>query len=164
MPLAVLVVSVVLGLATGAMAVVVGTREHDPGPPAPVTGTESGAVRVLRAWDARRARAYARGDPGSLAELYVDGSRTGRADVAVLRGYLARQLTVTGMHTQVLRAEAVTRTARRLTVEVTDVLVGAVATAGGRRWSLPRDRPSTRRVVFVRVAGEWRVSEAYAVD
>jgi hypothetical protein len=62
MPLAVLVVSVVLGLATGAMAVVVGTREHDPGAPAPVTaGTESEAVRLLRAWDARRARTYAPG-------------------------------------------------------------------------------------------------------
>jgi hypothetical protein len=164
MPLAVLVVSVVLGLGTGATAVVVGTRGDEPTTPTPAAGVESEAVRLLRAWDARRARAYASGDPAALASLYVAGSRTGRADVRVLRGYLARDLTVTGMRTQVLGAEVVRRTSHRLTVEVTDVLVGAVARSGDRRWALPHDRPSMRRVELVLVAGEWRVGEAYAVD
>ncbi|MEO6512081.1 MAG: hypothetical protein ABIO16_13870 [Nocardioides sp.] len=166
MPLSVLVVSVVLGLGTGATAVVVGSRHHQPSTSmtTPSAGAESEAVRLLRAWDARRARAYARGDVEALRLLYVAGSRTGRADVAVLRGYVGRDLTVSGMHTQVLGADVVGRTARRLTVEVTDVLVSAVASSGERRWALPRDRPSTRRVLLVRVRGEWRVSEAYAVD
>ena len=48
---------------------------------------------------------------------------------------------------------------------VTDVLVDAVAGDGERRrWALPHDRPSTRRVVLVRTGGTWRVAEAYAVD
>lgn len=33
------------------------------------------ALRVLRAWDARRAAAWASGDPAALVELYVAGSR-----------------------------------------------------------------------------------------
>jgi hypothetical protein len=164
-PLPVLVASAVLGLLTGVSAVVVATA-GDESPPArsTSTGVESDTVRLLRAWDHRRARAYAKGDPAALAALYVAGSRTGAADVAVLRGYLDRDLRVTGMRTQLLGADVVERGVRRLTVLVTDVLTGAVATSGDRRWALPRDRPSTRRVVLVRVAGEWRVEEAYAVD
>ncbi len=165
MPLAVLVVSVVLGLGTGATAVVVASGGRDES--APVVsrpGVESEAVTLLRDWDGRRARAYARGDAAALRRLYVAGSRTGRADVRVLRGYISRDLTVTGMRTQVLGVDVVRRTSHRLIVEVTDVLAGAVASTGTRGWALPRDRPSTRRVELVLVAGEWRVAEAYAVD
>ena len=164
-PVPVLVASAVLGLLTGVTAVVVATAGDEP-PPArsTPTGVESDAVRLLRAWDHRRARAYARGDAAALAALYVAGSRTGAADVAVLRGYLGRDLRVSGMRTQLLAADVVERGGRRLTVLVTDVLTRAVATSGTRRWELPRDRPSTRRVVLVRVAGAWRVKEAYAVE
>ena len=164
-PLPVLVAAAVLGLLTGVTAVVLATAGHEPAPARSVsTGVESDTVRLLRGWDRRRARAYARGDADALSALYVAGSRTGAADVAVLRGYLDRDLRVTGMRTQLLGANVVEREGRRLTVLVTDVLTGAVAKAGDRRWALPRDRPSTRRVVLVRVAGEWRVQEAYAVD
>ena len=169
MPLVVLVTSVVLGLGTGAAAVVVGTRGDPPTPSAPASpgggaagGVANRAVDVLRAWDARRAEAYARGDPAALAELYVPGSRTGRADVRVLRGYVARGLTVAGLRMQVLGARVVHRGAHRLVLVVTDVLSRASARDGPRAWALPRDGPSTRRVVLVRVAGEWRVREAYA--
>ena len=41
-------------------------------------------MRVLRSWDLRRSRAYARGDGAALADLYVPGSRTGAADRVVL--------------------------------------------------------------------------------
>jgi len=161
----VLVVSAVLGLLTGVTAVGLATAGDDPPPTRSTSaGVKSDTVRLLRAWDHRRARAYATGDPSALATLYVAGSRTGAADVAVLRGYLRRDLRVTGMRTQLLGADVVERGRRRLTVLVTDVLARAVATSGDRRWALPRDRPSTRRVVLVRVAGEWRVEEAYAVD
>jgi hypothetical protein len=166
LPVAVLVASAVLGLVTGVTAVVVAMRGDRP-PDRDVVrdaGAEPFAVAVLRRWDARRSRAYADADPAALRELYVTGSRAGAADLAVLRGYRERDLRVTGMRTQVLGLRVVGRTPRRLTVVVTDVLAGAVAVSGQRRWALPRDRPSTRRVVLVRDGGRWRVAEAYAVD
>ena len=68
------------------------------------------------------------------------------------------------MRTQVLSARVLHDSARRIALLVTDVLVGAVAGDGGdRRWALPSDRPSTRRVVLVNRDGTWRVAEAYAV-
>ena len=165
LPLRVLVASVVLGLLIGATAVVVAAGGDDrPVATAVAPGVESEAVRLVRAWDDRRARAYARGDAAALAELYVPGSRTGAADVTVLRGYVARGLRVGGMRTQVLGADVIRRTARRLVVEVTDVLLGAVARSGERGWTLPRDQPSRRRVVLVREDGRWQVEEAYRAD
>ena len=63
------------------------------------------------------------------------------------------------MRMQVLSASLVSTTADRLTLAVTDRLVGAVAVAGGRRVVLPRDDASTRVIVLRRVAGEWLVAE-----
>jgi hypothetical protein len=163
-PISVLVGSAVLGLLTGVSAVVATGGDEPPAVRSTSAGVEDDVVRLLRSWDHRRARAYARGDPAALEALYVAGSRTGAADVGVLRGYLARGLRVSGMRTQLLGAQVVERGGRRLTVLVTDVLTGAVATSGDRRWALPQDRPSTRRVVLVREAGEWLVEEVYAVD
>ena len=167
LPVAVLVASAVLGLLTGVTAVVVGVRGDRP-PSAPRdrvvargSGAEPMAIGVLRRWDARRSRAYAAADAAALRALYVPGSRTGGADLAVLRGYRERDLRVTGMRTQVLGVRVVERTPRRLTLVVTDVLASAVAASRDRRWALPRDRPSTRRVVFVRVRGRWLVAEVY---
>jgi hypothetical protein len=169
LPVAVLVASVVLGLLTGVTAVVVGVRGDRP-PHAPrhravarVSGAEPFAVGVLRRWDVRRSRAYADTDAAALRALYVPGSRAGAADLTVLRGYRARDLRVTGMRTQVLGVRVVGRTPRRLTLVVTDVLAGAVATSAGRRWALPHDRPSTRRVVLMRYGRRWRVAEVYTV-
>lgn len=163
-PVPVLVVSAVLGLLTGVATVVATGGDERPAVRSTSAGVEDGVVRLLRSWDRRRARAYARGDPGALKDLYAAGSRTGAADVAVLRGYVGRDLRVTGMRTQLLGADVVGRGPRRLAVLVTDVLTTAVATSANHRWALPRDRPTTRRVVLVLVAGEWRVDEAYAVD
>ena len=165
-PRMVLVVAAVLGLVSGVSVVALALREPEPDPAAVEALTaEPYAVRVLRAWDARRSRAYAHADGAALADLYVAGSRTGAAERAVLRGYRDRGLRVTGMRTQVLAARVLRESGRRLVLLVTDVLVDAVAGDGRRaRWALPHDRPSTRRVVLVRERGSWRVAEAYAVD
>ncbi len=117
------------------------------------------ALAVLHAWDERRATAWARGQPAALSELYVEGSRTGRADRRLLASYADRGLRVTGMRVQVLAASLVSMTPTTLTLTVTDRLVGAVAMAGDRRVVLPRDDPSTRVIVLRRVAGEWLVAE-----
>jgi hypothetical protein len=162
-PRMVLVVASVLGLVSGVAVVALALRGSEPGPaPVEVRAAEPYAVRVLRAWDARRSRAYAHADGAALADLYVAGSRTGAADRAVLRGYRDRGLRVTGMRTQVLAVRLLRESGRRLVLLVTDVLVDAVAGDARRaRWALPHDRPSTRRVVLVRDRGTWRVAEAY---
>jgi len=164
-PRLVLVVAALLGLVSGVAVVALALRGPEPGPAVEGPSTETYAVRVLRAWDARRSRAYAHADGAALADLYVAGSRTGAADRAVLRGYRERGLRVTGMRTQVLAARVLRTSEQGLVLLVTDVLVDAVAgDTGRRRWALPHDRPSTRRVVLVRDHGSWRVSEAYAAD
>jgi hypothetical protein len=166
-PLAVLVSSAVLGLVTGVGAVLLAKGDGDDASRSREVAAHTDgapyALRVLRAWDARRSRAFARGDAAALAALYVPGSRTGAADRAVLRSYRQRGLSVTGMRTQVLAAEVLRESERRLVLRVTDVLVDAVAADGRElRWPLPHDRPSTRRVVLVDHDGTWRVAEVYA--
>jgi hypothetical protein len=113
---------------------------------------------VLAGWDARRARAWARGDAGELRALYAARSRAGSADVRLLRRYVGRGLRVTGLQTQVLALEVLARRPDRLDLLVTDRLVGGVAVGSGTEVPLPSDRPSRRRVVLVRVDGEWLVS------
>ena len=120
---------------------------------------------MLRAWDVRRSTAFARGDDAALAALDTPGSRTGATDRQVLAGYRERGLRVTGMTTQVLSAVVLRDGAGLIEVRVTDVLVDAVVTdLGDVRWALPRDRPTTRRVVLVLRDGRWQVAEAYLVD
>jgi hypothetical protein len=119
-----------------------------------------GPGEVLAAWDRLRAEAWAAGDVKRLADLYVDGSRSGAADVRLLRRYARRGLTVAGLRTQVLALRVVERTPRRLVLVVTDRVVGARAVGGPSPVALPSDRASTRRVVLVRGDGTWRVVEA----
>jgi hypothetical protein len=125
-----------------------------PGRPAP------GPAVVLAAWDERRAAAWARGDAGALADLYVPGSRSGAADVRLLRAYAARGLRVEGLTTQVLALRVVEQSSRRLVLVVTDRVVGGSAVGGAAPVALPADRASARRVVLVRQRGRWVVEEA----
>ncbi len=131
-------------------------------PPRPPTAraTTSGTARILADWDERRAAAWAAGDVGALGGLYVDGSRTGAADVGLLRHYLARGLTVEDLRTQVLALDTVAQSPRRLVVVVTDRVVGGRAVGGGSAVALPADRASTRRIVLVRAGERWLVAEA----
>jgi hypothetical protein len=124
------------------------------------------AADVLRAWDEQRAAAYAAGSVRQLRQLYVARSAAARADVHVLTGYRRRGFVVEGMRTQVLALRVLDERPRRLRLEVTDRLDGAVAVAvgvgvgegAGRRVALPRDRPDTRALTLRRGAdGAWRV-------
>lgn len=127
----------------------------------PADSQTARALVVLRAWDRRRADAWAAGDRRALARLYVPGSRAGRRDDAMLAAYVARGLRVRSMHRQVLSARVLLRRAARLRLEVTDRLVDAVAVGHGVRTALPDDRPSRRVVVLRRRSGEWRVVAVY---
>lgn len=136
---------------------------HDPAEPTAATASDARAVDVLRAWDRARAAAWADGDAAALAELYVRGSTAGEQDVAMLRRWTERGLRVHGMRMQVLRVDVRTRSERRLVLWVTDRLTGAVAVRGSddTTWRLPADRADTRRLVFRRTAGSWRLASSY---
>ena len=120
------------------------------------------ALAVLRAWDVRRAAAWAAGDEAALAALYTTGSSAGRRDRAMLRRYVARGLRVRGLRMQVLAGSVRDRTTDRIELLVTDRVAHAVAVGRGVRAGLPRDRMSRRTVVLRRVAGEWRVKRVRA--
>lgn len=115
---------------------------------------------VLAAWDERRAAAWARGDAEALADLYAPGSRSGAADVRLLRAYARRGLRVEGLTTQVLGLRVVERSPRRLVLVVTDRVVGGSAVGGAAPVALPADQASTRRVVLERQRGRWVVADA----
>ena len=128
--------------------------------PAPVARVvDVPAADALRAWDEQRSAAYAAGSVRQLRQLYVAGSAAARSDLRVLRGYLARGLVVEGMRTQVLALRVVEQRPRRLRLDVTDRLDGAVAVGGEGRVPLPRDQPDRRAVTLQLGAdGAWRVA------
>ncbi len=116
---------------------------------------------MLRAWDRRRAQAWAQDDAAALRALYVRGSRTGGRDVAMLGAYHRRGLRVTTMQRQVLGVEVRAVRARTLSLLVTDRLVEGRVAGRGERLVLPRSRPATHRLVLRRTTTGWRVAEVY---
>lgn len=170
----VVAVVLVLGLAVGLAASVVVAEATGPRSSAGVAGgrvaavrpTDKAALAVLHAWDARRADAWAAGDPVALARLYTDRSAAGRADIALLQRYAARGLVVRDLRIQVLRARVLTSRPGRVALEVTDRLSSAVAVRAGdghasRR--LPVDSATTRLLVLRRVDGRWLMARVSAV-
>ena len=133
---------------------------HEPAPTAAPASApaRSQVLDVLHGWDDARSRAWATGDVAALRRLYVAGSAAGRADVRLLRRYLARGLVVRRLRMQVFAVHVMPRDDGILRVRVTDRLAGGVAAAGRQRLRLPVDRPTARTVVLRRVAGEWRVA------
>ena len=150
-----------------ALALVVAAAGCAPDPPvnrsrgAPDAATAAlgrSPVALLHAWDRRRAAAWATGDVRALRSLYVAGSAAGARDLAMLRSWSERGLTVTRLEVQVLSGEVVARSPGRVTFVVTERLARAEAHSGSRTWVLPRGQAGTRRVTMWRVAGRWRVA------
>jgi len=96
----------------------------------------------------------------ALRRLYTPGSGAGFRDRRLLEAYADRGLVVGGLRTQVLAVRVVGEGRGRLTVEVTDRLVGGQVVGPGTHAAgvpLPRDAPTTRVLVLRRQAGDWRV-------
>ena len=146
---------------------VVAVRAGGDGPAEAVAGVDGAtsprnpatAARILADWDRQRARAWARGDVDALTDLYVPDSRTGSVDVAMLRHWTARGLRVVGLQTQVLRLDVIAQKETRLSVLVTDRVVGGEAVGPVGRVGLPSDRASTRRITLRNVSDRWLVAE-----
>jgi len=131
----------------------------------PVVGAhdaEPAAIRDYRAWQRRREAAWAAGDPARLRALYVD-SRVARADVRLLRAWLARGVTGLELTHQLLAYEVLTEERDRIRVRVTQRLARAVAVSAGLDRTLPRDAAQTQEVVLRRVDEEWLVARVRAV-
>ena len=169
--------SLLLAVAAATTAVVTGagiaTAPRSPSAPPPVEHVEitaaeapaaprsrSAPVRaaaVLRAWDAERALAWARGDVRAIVGLYTAGSAAGRHDAAMLRSWTARGLVVRGLMTQLLAVREIRRTASTWTLRVTDRMAAGTAVGPGISRGLPADEPTTRTVRLRLVDGRWRV-------
>lgn len=132
-------------------------------PVSPAAPQTTSPAQVLHTWDERRSAAWAAGDPVALARLYRPGAAAGAADLAMLRAWQARGLRVEDLRMQLLAVETRHRTPGRLVLVVSDRLASGVAVGAGVRRPLPRDTVTTRRLVLVRVAGEWRVAQASPV-
>lgn len=115
-------------------------------------------LALLHAWDRRRAAAWAAGDADALRSLYVEGAAAGARDLAMLRSWSQRGLTVAPLEVQVLAGRVVARGSGRVTFVVTERLARAAARAGSDTWLLPSGQVVTRRVTMWRVNGQWRVA------
>ena len=161
-PVAVLVLA--LGLTCGVIGVAVSSGKHPVDASAAATAERltgpalSRALVVLRAWDERRAQAWAAGDVAALSRLYVTGSAAGAADVRLLQRYLRRDVTVPGIRMQVLRASVVVDRPRRVVVRVTERLASREARVGSRVVRLPHDSADVHVVDLRRVGSSWRVA------
>jgi hypothetical protein len=139
-------------------------------PAAPAASATLAPSRAaLAAWDEARSRAWARGDVRALRGLYVPGSRTARADAAMLREYAARDLVVRGLTTQVLELRVLEETDTLLRLRVTDRVAGGevVGADGAVRATLPTALPTDRastRVVTMRWVGTSGSVAAPAAD
>lgn len=133
------------------------------GSPTPVesqVGSERArALTVLRAWDKKRAAAYAAGDAQALRQLYLPLSKSGANDQRVLKQYIARGLHIEEMETQILGVEILAHTSDSLVLVVTDRLASAIVVGKDLREELPRDGANTRQIELKRVDARWLVGE-----
>ncbi|MDP3894064.1 hypothetical protein [Nocardioides sp.] len=128
-------------------------------PPPTVQIDPTSPVRILTAWDERRASAWAAGDLRGLRDLYVAGSGPAREDVRRLKAYLDRDLRVEDLRMQVLALSVVQRDERSMVLEVTERLAGGSAVGPVGRRSLPAGQTTTRTVRLVLHRGTWLVDE-----
>jgi hypothetical protein len=125
-------------------------------------GLTSHDVRWLQVLDeisARRERAWRRGDPSLLRDVYAPGSPELAADQAMLRAYRGRGLRVSGLRMRFFVVEVELQRPGSAVLLVVDSLGRSVAhgRAGGAS-GLPADLPTRHRVELREVGGQWRIA------
>ena len=157
--LAVVAATITLGMTLEACTAEPGTTRSNSARAAAVDAenVEPHELRVLHAWDARRAATYAGGDVPALRRLYVDGSRAGTRDVTTLRSYVDRGLHVEDLRMQVLGAEVLRDDRAVVRVHVRERVASGLVSGAGGDVPLPRDRVDAHVITFVRPGGAWVV-------
>ncbi|MFY0405605.1 hypothetical protein [Solicola sp. PLA-1-18] len=129
--------------------------------PSPAPGPWTATLDHL---DLVRSAAFARRDPSMLEGVYVAGTGLAEEDAAVMADWRRRGLALGPVRVRVLRASEVSRTDRRVVLDVVDRLEPVGARDGDGRWHrLPRDGATDRRVVLRLTDGGWRVESSVRV-
>ena len=119
--------------------------------------------RALGRLDRVRGRAFASGEVAALGAVYQAGSAVLHRDRAVLRGYVARGLTVHGVGFDLLDVRIRRAAPGVVVLRVVDRLRPATArSGGGARLPLPRDGPTAHRLTLIREGGGWRIAAVAA--
>jgi hypothetical protein len=119
-------------------------------------------IAILGQLDRRRELAYALGDPGRLRSVYVADSAVLRHDVAMLRAYRERGVSLTGVRLRVLDADLMGRDGPYVRLRVVDRLQRPTAHTRHGSIRLPRDAPTDRVVVLRDLADGWRIAAVRA--
>jgi hypothetical protein len=115
--------------------------------------------RVLRILDRRRARAFEQGEPRLLDGVYLDGSPARAVDAETIEAYAGRGLRITGLRMRILSLIGSTHGPGDVRLIVLDRIDRAVAVdSQQRRVQLPRDRPTSHRLVVERTPQGWRIA------
>jgi hypothetical protein len=120
-------------------------------------------VAVLGQLDRRRELAYALGEPRRLRSVYVADSAVLRHDVAMLRAYRERGVSLSGVRLRVLDADLMGRNGPYVRLRVVDRLQRPTAHTRHGSIRLPRDAPTDRVIVLRDLADGWRIAAVRAV-
>ena len=123
-----------------------------------VTAPAARWAHVLGRLDARRAAAFAHGEPRLLRRVYAAGSATLAEDIDTLAAYKVRRLrlevAMTLLEVRVARADR-----ERVVLHVVDRLeVAAAVDRAGSRTTLPRDQPTAHVIALARTTDGWRIT------
>ena len=113
--------------------------------------------------DRARARAWRRGRPALLRQVYLPSTAALRRDRSRLHAYAARGVRVRGVHLRFGSVAVVARAGRMVRLHVVDQLGAATALdQHGHRRELPRDRPTRHIIELRRSADGWRIATVQA--
>lgn len=114
---------------------------------------------VLEGFDAIRSQAFESGRSDLLKSVYPEGSMLLQRDKALLASYLGRGVDIQKMRMQLIDTRVTSARPRRVTMDVTDQLVGArIALPDGTVRDLPHDRPTRRTIALSLTPQGWRIS------
>ncbi|RZS89587.1 hypothetical protein EV189_1354 [Motilibacter rhizosphaerae] len=117
---------------------------------------------VVSALDARRAAAFAHGDPAALATVYVPGSPALARDTEMLAAYARAGAVADGLRPRLLAVDGAPGSVDAQVLRVRDVLDGWVLRRGAAQVRRPGRAARTWTLELRRVAGEWRVWDVSA--
>lgn len=116
---------------------------------------------VLDRLDARRAVAYRAGRPGLLRRVYAPRSKVLAHDRRLLRDWMRRVASVSGVRLRVLDVSRLPSSGRSVRLRVVDRLSPATARLrDGRRVALPRDQPTEHVIVLRPTSTGWRIASS----